>query len=813
MTAGPATAAQLYDRAVGHTNAGRLAAARRTLRQAARRGPGPDLAARIDGTLAYLEAETGDPAAALARIRAAVRRPGVGERTRAVLVGQAGLVAMRRGDTEDALRDLGRAVRQLRGEPALLGQVALNRGNVHLQRGDLTRAGHDFAVARDAFRACGAALDEAKAQHNLGYTDLLAGDLVPAITRMDAAREVLSGASPLHAATCDTDRAAALLAAGMPAEAEPLLVQAAAAYGRARVRQPQAEAELLLARTLLHHDPARAGQVARRAARRFRTRGADRWARQADGVALSAAAAHRPTPGLGDRLDRAAREPGTGADRTRLRMDAAAVRIAVGDHAGASAVLRRGVPPSAPIPLRLLARTVRADLAAARGRPDEVLRTAAAGLDELTAAQARVGSLDLQSSLLLHARPLLDRGLRAALAGGRPDVLLAWTERARDVVTRVPALGPPSDPVVAEQLAEVRRLRVFGAGPVDAQRERALLESLRGRLWHEPGRGLVRPPVDLAAVHAAAADRGVVVVAWCWTPEEVAAVVVGAGDPGRVVPLGPAAVVSALLGGLGPDLEVAAGAPPGALGRAVTAGLRERLAALADRLVAPLDLPAGAPAVLSVPAVFRAVPWGMLPGLVGRACTVPTSLAAWVRAGPWPGRPTAAAFAAGPGVPRAVAEVEQAAAAWSGATVRVGAAASVGQVAADAATTDVLHVSAHGTHHAEHPLFSRLELADGPWFGHDAQRLARVPQLVVLSACEGGRTAVRWGEETAGLSRAWLHAGAHCVIASAASLRDDVAWAVLPEVHRRLAAGDPPATALAAATGDRPTTLVCAGVG
>ena len=812
----PPTAAQLYDRAVGETNAGRLAAARRALRQAAGRRPDPDLAARIEGTLAYLDAETGDPVLALASIRAAAARPGVGERTRAAHTGQAGLVAMRRGDTDDALRDLGRAIRHLADEPALLGQVALNRGNVHLQRGDLVRAGQDFTLARDAFRACGAPLDEAKARHNLGYTDLLAGDLVPAIRRMDGAREVLARVSPLHAATCDTDRAAALLAAGMPAEAERLLVAAAAAYGRARVRQPQAEAELLLARTLLHHDAARAGAVARRAARRFRGRGAGTWAALADGVALSAAAVHRPDPRLVPAIDDAVRALGArGAreDRTRLRLHAAAVRISGGDLDGAARVLRSGVPAAAPVPVRLLARTVRADLAAARGRHRTVLAIAGAGLDELAAEQARLGSLDLRSSLLLHALPLLHRGLRVAAGSGRPDLLLAWTERARDLVTRVPPLSPSPDPAVARELAEVRRLRVFGQGPDDERRERELMESLRGRLWHRAGSGAVLPRVDLAAVRAAADGRGVLAVAYCWTEDTVAAVVVGDGGPGRVVGLGPTRAVTALLGGLGPDLETAAGEPAGPLARAVDAGLRTRLAALAELLVTPLDLPTGRPVVLSVPGAFRAVPWGMLPGLVGRPCAVPSSLAAWVRTGRWPARPRVAAFAAGPGVPRADEEVQRAATAWPAATVRVGEDATVEQVSTDAGTADVLHVAAHGRHHREHPSFSRVELADGPWFGHDAHRLPRTPGLVVLSACEGGRTAVRWGEETDGLARAWLHAGAHCVVASAASVRDEVACEVLPEVHRRLAGGEAPALALAGATADLPTTLVCLGSG
>ena len=35
----------------------------------------------------------------------------------------------------------------------------------------------------------------------------------------------------------------------------------------------------------------------------------------------------------------------------------------------------------------------------------------------------------------------------------------------------------------------------------------------------------------------------------------------------------------------------------------------------------------------------------------------------------------------------------------------------------------MLHVAAHGRHSADNPLFSGLELADGPWFGYDIDQL------------------------------------------------------------------------------------------
>ena len=85
-------------------------------------------------------------------------------------------------------------------------------------------------------------------------------------------------------------------------------------------------------------------------------------------------------------------------------------------------------------------------------------------------------------------------------------------------------------------------------------------------------------------------------------------------------------------------------------------------------------------------------------------------------------------------------------------------------------------------------------------FGYDIDQLARVPAAVVLSACESGRSAVRWGEESVGMTRAWLHAGAGAVVAAPVVVADDDACELLGALHTGLAAGSPAAEALQQAT-------------
>jgi CHAT domain-containing protein len=278
------------------------------------------------------------------------------------------------------------------------------------------------------------------------------------------------------------------------------------------------------------------------------------------------------------------------------------------------------------------------------------------------------------------------------------------------------------------------------------------------------------------------------------------------------------ATVRTLLDGMQADLDMAASRLPEALQAAVRAALLRRLDLLSSALVSPIRSSLSEGPVAVVPAgSLAAVPWPLLDGLAGRPLTVPRSASSWLSARTPRPTATTAGFVAGPGVVRAAEEVTRAAGQWASSTVLSGGAALAVAVRDLAETVDVFHVAAHGRHAAENPLFSAVELADGPLFGYDIDRLTAVPETVVLSACEVGRSSVRWGEETLGMTVAWLHAGARCVIASPASVNDDVACEVLAGTHSLLAAGEAPSRALASATREvgspTPAPFICFGSG
>ncbi|WP_122819138.1 CHAT domain-containing protein [Nocardioides pantholopis] len=813
------TAEELHRRALAALNGGRMAQSRRLLVQARERADDVEISARIDLTEAYHHAETGDRERAREICDAVLGRPGTGPETRAAAHAQRGLLAMLAGDTDSALAHLGSALAAAEATASVVGRSHLNRGGVHLQRGEVDAAEADFAAALAPLAAAGEPLEAAMAEHNLGYCLLMRGDLLGALRRMDAARTVLAPLSPVSEATCDQDRAEVLLPAGQLVEGRNALAAAARAYGLARLRRRQAEAELALAQNLLTSDPVAAEVAAKAAGRRFRASGVHAWAVRADGLALEAAMEQgRAGPRVLESAGAVAQElRGLGLRWPSLKivLHTARAELLQGRTAGARARLatvRTG--SGTPLEVRLLDREVRAELAAAQGRRADALRHLRAGLADLHAWQSSFGSLDLQTGVAGQGVRLGVRGLALAVESGRPAVLLEWSERARMLASRVQPVRAPEDEALSADLSELRRL-AGEEGSRDPAREAELRRRVRERAWQHHGSGEVSDPVTLAALRSAL-DPQTALVAYVVTAERLTALVVT--DAGTTwADLGTRPELDELVGGLLPDLDVAAVDLPEPMSGAVRGALTARLDRLAGLLVTPVLEAVGERRVVLTPSgVLAGVPWPLLPGYVGRPVTVAQSATSWLARRTTPLRTATAGLVAGPRVARAEDEVFAAAAGWDGARVLVGAAATAAAVSELAEQVDVLHVAAHGRHSAENPMFSGLTLADGPWFGYDIDRLRSVPDVVLLSACEVGRSNVRWGEELIGMAGAWLHAGSRCVIASAAAISDRAAYDVLVAVHRQLAAGVDPAAALAAAvpavsTDTAPVPLVCFG--
>lgn len=756
------SAQEWYDRAVSHANAGRLLRAL-TLLDRADTAADANLHALIAGTRAYITAERGDPASAVALCEATLGGP-LAARTRAIVEGQLGLVLIHHGDPTRAALVLDRAAAGLHDAPRELGNVLLNRGAIELEGGDLGHAATCFADAESAFRRGDHPIGAAKAQHNAGIVAYQLGDLVRAGVLLEESRVVLAPLGPVMAAWCDLARADLLLLSGMPTPALPLLEAAAAAFGHVRMRRQQAETLLTAsqARRIIRPwgaDTTRqARRLAARAARIYDSAGDHRGALRARARACALDldhAPHRARVVEARGIVTALRERGMRDAERELRRHTVPALAALGDLEAARAELRRLRPrEDEGLLARVLHQEVAAQLAAAAGQRRLAIRRARQGVELVQRWQEEYRDLELRTSLAAHTRRLVIIGLRESLQCGDARELLSWAETTRGVAARTAALRPPLRP---------------------------------------------RPPSAadlLARTWPALQATGSVAVSFSQTGQQVAAVVLdpAVGVP-RLVRLGDWPWLIEEVRALLADLDMAASHLPEAISAVVHSSLDRRLRELSDRLLRPLDLPPTARLVLVGPPAISGLPWNQMPGLVGVSVSVAETLRDFTRrAREGAGTGRRIGFVAGPGLRNGEAEVSAAAAAWGSARVLRGAEARIDAVAHLASSVDVLHVAAHGTHSAENPMFSGFDLVDGTWYGYDIDQLDRVPQIVVLSACELGRSSAAWGQEMLGMARTWLHAGARCVIAAPARVSDESA--LLTELHAGLAAGHDPASLL-----------------
>ena len=779
----------------------RLPTARRLLERARAAATDPDLVARIDASRAFLTAEQGELAEALTLCDEALTQPGLSSETSGVLHSQRALILLRIGEIPTALDAFATGIGLLE-DPLELAKALTNRGMVHVGRGEGKPAFADFTRAVALFHEADHTVGAAMAEHNLGCADLLRGDLVSALAHMEAARPVLLPLSPVGVAITNQDRAEALMAAGLTRSGLAVLDESARTFGHHRLPQRRGEAELTIARASLGSDPQRALTAARAARSRF-TR-TPSWRVRAEALVLGAEVRlGRTRPSLVTRGDTLAEE------LTRLempwwaidsRLDAALVMVRRGEVEEARRrLVRIRVPARAPLAVRLRDRDVRAALAERNGRPAAALGHLRRGLADLHEWQSSFGSLDLQTMVTGHGRRLAVRGLRVASRSRSPRVLFEWSERARMLASRVQPVRIPHDEEVVADLAELRSLAgKEEATREDRAREAELRQRVRERAWRTRGSGAYDEPMPLAALQERLADR-VALLAHVVAAERVIGLVV-TSTRAITYDLGPRAALDALLGGLLPGLDMAASHLPDSFARTVRAESTNRLMRLDELLLAPLaDELGDCQLVLTPSGVLAAVPWTLLPTNRNRPVIVAESATSWAARTETPLHSGSAGFVAGPRVPQAESETDAASKVWPGSRLLRGDEASAEAVSRLACEVDVLHVSAHGRHSSENPLFSGFELADGPWFGYDIDQLDRVPDVVLLSACEVGRSTMRGGEELIGMTAAWLHAGARCVVASAAAINDQVAHDVLVRVHEGLADGHRPASALARA--------------
>ena len=802
-------------------NLGHLAAASATLAEAVGLAAACDdaeLVASIRSSFAFVVARQGDLGRALQLLREAESAAVGSEHSR--VLGQIGIVMYWRGDLVAAADHLERCCVALAaaGDDELgearyrnsLGGVLTQLARFDEAMASLERAAH-LAETNGLTVVSGAVC------HNFGCLASLRGDFAGAIGHFEAAARLFTegGARNLLARLLD-DHAGALAGAGLFGDANALLRAAVELHheqgqGVEAATALLTEAEIGLARG----DLEAARTSAARAAEEFTEQQRPSWVGRARAVGNQAAALLNSAGAAdADRLDRSAgelAEHGWVREGVRCALLAARLRAERSlSSAGLDARVRRDAETRGAADRTLLAH-IDALVALNHGDRATAREAVSRGLAAASIAQAELGAIETRAHAARYGHDLVELGARLAVADGDPRELLSRVEATRVLASRLPSVRPPTDPEIARLLAELRGVEVELADPATSDERRSALErdreraerAIRGRSRALRGDGAA---VDLDAeledalrllgdrqlvAHAALDGR---LYAVDVTGGKASLHDLGAVEVARQRVEGVAFALNRLNRAQGSDASRLAAAE-------LLFGLADELAAL---LLPPVVAESLDPVVVVPTAVLHDVPWGLLPPLGGRAVTVNASLTGWARAltrraerGGAASR--TAGFIAGPGLDYAELEAGALATYYPAARILAGGAATGERCLELFGAVDLAHVACHGSFRRDNPLFSSIHVADGPLNVYDFERLDRLPDTVVLSACSIAGAKALQGGSLLGLGTALTTLGVSTVIAPLTPVSDAASVTVMQRLHQGLVAGMAPAEALAAA--------------
>jgi len=789
-----------------------LSEMRRALR-AARASGQPQREADVLATLGLTMILAGSTARGMAHLDSAARAargPGAGR----VLMRRAGILSVL-GRRDEALRDLNQVVTILHRHADLLWEARArgHRGMLLLEMGHTRLADADFAAAERHFQLVDQEWEAAGERHNRGLVAAASGKVPEALALLAEAerRFRLLGTPVLDVAI---DRCAILLSAGLAADAWAETDAASQGLG-AEHRRSIKFAELLYSSAtaaLAAGDPAAARDRAEQAARLFRGQHRNRWSARARLVLVQARHA------AGD----------TSQSAYRLACSVAAELDAVDAEESAEAHLlagrlawARGNPVRAEYYLAAAAGGVRGGTAISRSRAwlarallcqlrvqdAGMLAACRRGLAILGEHQQMLGASELRAAVTAHGRELAAIGQRAAVCRGSGRQLLAWSERWRATAQAAAPASLSGDAELAREMSALREVcRRLDRDPATAaqvavlRRERKRLEdAVRARILQTPGQAAARTRT-LALPDLLDQLAGAVLVELVELDGVLHAVTVGRTGF-RLHTVGDAVAAAREVDFARFLLRrLADGRPVSDPARALADAGR-----LLEKVLlggAAADLDSGA-VVIVPPGRLHAIPWGMLPTLRTQSVSVSPSAAAWLRAktAPQPGN-RAVVLVGGPDLPAAGAEIKQLAELYPRAGVLANGTATAANVLAALDGCSLAHVAAHGTFRADNPLFSALQLDDGPLTVYDIEGIDRAPHRLVLSCCESGRAAPAGADELLGLASSLMPMGTAGIVAAVVPVNDQVTPAVMAALHTSVAAGAGFPGALAAVRAD-----------
>jgi tetratricopeptide (TPR) repeat protein len=727
----------------------------------------------------------------------------------------AGKMLLRRGGAlwvlgrhAEALRDIQDAVGVLSGAGDLVWEArAVHwRAAAYFALGDIERADQDYVRVEALWLECGQQQEYASARQERGVAVYARGDLPAALAYLDDAQSLFDQLG-VFVADLFVNKCTVLLAAGLARDALREVDVAVSTIERDRGSATR-RADLLYSSALAAAATGDLGLAQSRsseALRLFRRQQRPWWAARAelvlllcqfaDGADPSAAllrAARRVTARL-DELDAT-----RAVDAHRLTGQLALAR---GRHDEAVRHLRSaaGARQRGQLRTRSAGWLAQATWYEAEGRSRGMLAACDRGLALLDLHLRTLGATELRTLATANGAELVGMVLRHAVRRGDARLFLKWSERWRATVLRITPVRPSPDSDLVAELAALRHVAARLDSVPDSrtaapalQRERRRLEAaVRQRVLHTPGAvtGDAEPFVipdlldqlgDTDLLELTDVDG------------QLYAITVIAGRV-RLEHVGPTqAATHSLAHALFALRREGAGRGAYRLDLAqIGLGLETNLLGRSVRRLR------GGPVVVVPPGRLQAVPWGLMPALRERATAVVPSASAWLRA-----RRAAepqehkVVLVGGPRLATGHAEVRHLAMQYPDAAVLTDGDAVAEQVMAAMDGAWLVHMAAHGTFRADSPLFSAIELDDGPLTVYDLERLKQAPYRVVLSSCDSAVGVAVGADELLGLVSALISLGSAGVVASVVPVNDPATVPLMLALHDHLRAGHGLAEAL-----------------
>jgi tetratricopeptide (TPR) repeat protein len=774
----------------------------------ARKAADPDREADILATLSVALVMAGQTERGLAVLERVVVPGGTSVLAGRILIRRV-WVRWMLGQNAEALADAERAVELLSGTGDLVweARALTHRAMVLLAMGELDRADDDFALSEQLFAKCGQQLEYADTRQEHGAAAFARGDLPTALLYLDDAHRVVDDLGVLEPELF-VNKCTVLLAAGLSRDA---LQEIDGALDRIERQGGSStrRAELLHGAALAAHAAGELELAERRsgaALRMFRRQRRPWWAARAELALLQSryadgrrsASMMRGSERVSAELDRL--DPDRAAEAHlltgRLALARADLEQARRHLRTAAAARRRGLQA------RGAGWLAQASLCEAEGRSQAMLAACRQGLSLLELYLQTLGATELRALATAQGADLAAIALRHAVRRRNGRQVLEWSERWRATVLTIPPVRPQADDGLVAELAALRTLtrrlddtEDRGSGALHRERRR-LETAVRRRVLRTPGTSgagarsfrstdLLGRLDDHCLVELTDLDG------------ELYATVARRGQV-RLRQVGPtAAATHALAHALFALRREQTGRGTERLDLD-TIGARLEQALLGDSV----RLLGDDPVVMVPTGLLHAVPWSLLPSLRDRPTSVAPSATAWLRARhAVPPPDDRVVLVGGPQLSTGGAEVAGLSRGYPDAVVLADGKATADAVLAAMDGAWLVHVAAHGTFRADSPLFSALELDDGPLTVYDLERLVRAPHRVVLSSCSSAVGGPSGADELLGLVSALVSLGSAGVIASVVPVNDPATLPFMLGLHRQLRASASLAEALVKARG------------